>query len=307
MFSFGQVSAENAAAQLTLLVVPMFQAIQPEELTSCGWCKSNKLELAPNVVAMTRHFNHVSFWTVQEILNQSQVRQRADTVSHFIRIAKKLHELNNLHTLWAVISALRSAPIFRLQKTWSAVAKKDVQLLERLGDLFSDQNNSEKLRQHLDTLKLPCVPYLGLFLSDVNFIDVAHPHYGGLESQRRQLQMNNLLRILAHYQQSDYTFLPVRENIMEYLRSAKYIEELQKLLEDDQYKLSVKLEPPANQTANGASSSGKEPYDVKTAMSQLNVSPRKSVRKPTSTSDGTGAAAAKFVPGHVKSRSLGTK
>lgn len=299
------MSAESVAAQLTLLVVPIFQNIQPEELTSCGWCKSNKLEVAPNVVAMTRHFNHVSFWTVQEILNEPNVRPRAEVVSHFIRIAKKLHELNNLHTLMAVVSALRSAPIYRLQKTWATVTKKDVQLLERLADLFSDHNNSEKLRQHMDSLKLPCVPYLGLFLSDVNFIDVAHPHHGGLESQRRQLQMNNLLRILANYQQSDYSFLPVKNHVMEYLRSAKYIEELQKLLEDDQYKLSLKLEPSTPPSSTGSKESF---YDVKSAMGQLNVSPRKtaSVRKPAATSDGSGHGV-KFVPGHTKSRSLGTK
>lgn len=304
-----RVVPEDLATQITLMDFPVFKSIAPEELTSCGWTKKNKLKSAPNIVEFTRRFNHISFWVVREILNAGGVKQRAEMMSHFIKVAKKLNDLNNFHSQFAIVSALQSAPIYRLNKTWSALSRKDRQHYERMSELFSDTNNWEQLRSHVDSLKLPMIPYLGLFLTDLVYIDMAHPHFGGLESEQRQRQMNNILRVLADYQQSDYTALPHLQHVQTYLASVRYIEELQKFVEDDHYKLSLQLEP--NTPSSSHSASKDSVADVAGGIHSLNLSParlsggRPPVPPPTHSCP-THGPQAKFVPGHRKARSLGT-
>lgn len=246
-----------------------------------------------------------------------------------LQVAKKLFELNNLHSLFAIISAMQSASIYRLAKTWSCLTKKERATFDRLADIFNDKDNWSTLREYLESLKLPCIPYIGLFLTDLVYIDLAFPHKGGgLEPEQRTLKMNNILRVIANYQSSDYSPVAPVPQTQKYLQSVRYIEELQNIFEEDQYKQSLRLEPPPSANGhsmlppssgsgsskesigsaantNQGSSSGVTPQKSIDTLESLNLSPAKSIGSMRSASSVT--AASKFIPGHRKCRSLGTK
>ncbi|XP_034520425.1 ras-specific guanine nucleotide-releasing factor RalGPS1 isoform X3 [Ailuropoda melanoleuca] len=279
--------------------------VSPEEfaeLASCGWSKKEKHSLAPNVVAFTRRFNQVSFWVVREILTAQTLKIRAEILSHFVKIAKKLLELNNLHSLMSVVSALQSAPIFRLTKTWALLNRKDKTTFEKLDYLMSKEDNYKRTREYIRSLKMvPSIPYLGIYLLDLIYIDSAYPASGSImENEQRSNQMNNILRIIADLQVScSYDHLTTLPHVQKYLKSVRYIEELQKFVEDDNYKLSLRIEP-------GSSSprlvSSKEDLAGPSAGSS---SARFSRRPTCPDASVAGSLPTPPVPRHRKSHSLG--
>ncbi|PAA48332.1 hypothetical protein BOX15_Mlig012164g2 [Macrostomum lignano] len=243
LFELTRVPAEDLARELTLIFLREFQAITPDELTSLGWSKRDKLVRAPNVVRFTLLFNRVNFWAQRCILEAKQLPHRAAVLAHFIRLGKKLLRHQNLHAAFAVLAALQSQPVYRLKRTWDLLPRKCCDAYQRLVDLFSADNNHDRLRRFLQEARLPIIPYLGLYMNDLVYIDACYPSTGGLlEAQSRTDQMNNICRIISENQQSAYSF-PSKPHIRRYLESQSYIEEMQSIIEAENYNISLELEP----------------------------------------------------------------
>ncbi|GFS39905.1 ras-specific guanine nucleotide-releasing factor RalGPS2 [Trichonephila inaurata madagascariensis] len=113
---FTDVKATVYAEQLTILDAAAFGCSDISELG----LSLPEAEQSPDSVT----FQHLSEWTVRTILAQSCPKLRARIVSHFIQIAAILHQMRNVHSEAAILSALSSAPIERLKGTWSRVSQE---------------------------------------------------------------------------------------------------------------------------------------------------------------------------------------
>ncbi|KAJ3069632.1 hypothetical protein HDU98_007303 [Podochytrium sp. JEL0797] len=168
-FSFLDLDSIEVARQLTILESSVYCRIQPVELLKKAWGREEGV-LSPNVKEMINHSNQIAGWVVKTILLERDAKKRALVVKQFILIAEKCRILNNFCTLTTIISALNSSSIYRLKRTWEFVGKTAAKL-DSLKALMSRDKNFGLYRDALHTANPPCVPYFGLFLTDLTFIE----------------------------------------------------------------------------------------------------------------------------------------
>lgn len=71
--------------------------------------------------------------------------------------------MNNFSTLTSIISALGTAPIHRLSRTWSQVSSRTTTVLEELRKLMASTKNFGEYRDKLHSANPPCIPFFGTF------------------------------------------------------------------------------------------------------------------------------------------------
>ena len=197
------------ARQLTLKQMNLFCAIMPEELLGSQWMKKCGAG-SPNVKAMTALSTDLSNLVADSILQHNEVKKRAAVIKQWIKIAQQCLELHNYDSLMAIICSLNSSTISRLRKTWEFVSPRRREILKTLQAIVEPSNNNKVLRGRLHDHIPPCLPFLGMFLTDLTFVDIGNP-------PTKQLSHNG----------SEETGLTV-VNFDKHLRTSKIISELQR-------------------------------------------------------------------------------
>ncbi|KAF4125915.1 RasGEF [Geosmithia morbida] len=162
------------ARQLTLKQMGIFSSILPEELLSSQWMKNGGAE-APNVKAMSSLSTDISNLVADTILQHPELKKRAAVIKQWIKVANHCLELHNYDGLMAIICSLNSSTISRLRKTWDIVSSRRKEMLRTLQKLVEPSQNNKVLRTRLHDHVPPCLPFLGMYLTDLTFVDIGNP------------------------------------------------------------------------------------------------------------------------------------
>lgn len=158
------------ARQITIKESAIFCSILPEELLATEWMKRSG-SLAVNVRAMSTLSTDLANLVADSILQLEEPKKRAVLIKQWVKIANKCVELNNYDSLMAIICSLNSSTIARLKKTWEIVSQKTKAGLEELKKIVDVSRNHIVLRQRLQSHVPPCLPFVGIYLTDLTFVD----------------------------------------------------------------------------------------------------------------------------------------
>uniref|UniRef100_A0A8C8H2W9 CRK SH3-binding GNRP n=1 Tax=Oncorhynchus tshawytscha TaxID=74940 RepID=A0A8C8H2W9_ONCTS len=223
--------SHEIADQLTLLDAELFYKIEiPEVLL---WAKEQNEEKSPNLTQFTEHFNNMSYWVRSLIIQQEKGQDREKLLLKFIKIMKHLRKLNNFNSYLAILSALDSAPIRRLE--WQ---KQTSEGLEEYCTLIDSSSSFRAYRAALADVEPPCIPYLGLILQDLTFVHLGNPDLiDGKVNFSKRWQQFNILDSMRRFQQVHYE-LKRNDDIVCFFNDFS-----DHLAEEALWELSLKIKP----------------------------------------------------------------
>jgi hypothetical protein len=239
-----ELDPHELARQMTVMDFRLYNRIKPVECLDKNWGKpdSEQGHIAANVKASIEHSNQVTAWVTDSILSKEEVKKRAMVLKHWIFVADRCRALNNYNTCMAILSAFDNGSIGRLKRTWELISGRSMQILQNIRRLMGANRNFSEYRDIIHKVNPPCIPFLGIYLQDLTFIEDGNSNFlkksNNLINFAKRMKTAEVIRELQEYQSTHYmlTAVPdIQEFIKTHLHSSREEEEL--------YNLSLRLEP----------------------------------------------------------------
>uniref|UniRef100_A0A8C7GKY1 Ras protein specific guanine nucleotide releasing factor 1 n=1 Tax=Oncorhynchus kisutch TaxID=8019 RepID=A0A8C7GKY1_ONCKI len=197
-----------------------------------GWMKNDKTERTPYIMKTTKHFNDISNLIATEILRCDDVTTRVAVMEKWVAVADICRCLHNYNAVLEITSSLNRSSVFRLKKTWLKVSKQ-----------WLDQSISKFVTSVFHfSCDPPCVPYLGMYLTDLAFIEEGTPNYteDKLVNFSKMRMISHIIREIRQFQQTAY-------KIDHQPKAAQYLLDNSSVLDEESlYEASLRIEPKVN-------------------------------------------------------------
>jgi len=232
--------AIEVARQITLMTWETWAAIKPWECIGLAWTK--KGGKAEHVELMTKNFNYFSGWVTTTLITTPSKDMRVKFCKKFLDIAFHLRALGNFNGVMEIWSGLNRQPVWRMTKTFAEVFKdhKYNTLFQELKELTSHDKAYATLRAAIQSTNPPVIPYLGMYLSDLVFIEEGNPKKfqpDDLINYYRCKLISTAIKKIQQYQHGSYALEKVESIQVKLLRQVLVCEEA------DMYAISSYHEP----------------------------------------------------------------
>ena len=244
-FELTKLPPAELARQLTAWSYIRYYAIQRVELLDCAWEKPRLKHRAPNVVALSNHFNIISTWAAAMMMKPQTPNERIDMIKYFIAVLDHLFKIRNYYDTVGILGGLDSNALFRMKIHFSRLTQQEKDILAKIQAECSPDKNFANLRKLFDEAiesKTPSLPYIGVLLSDLfKFDDATQPFINGLMNIRKVKKVYQMISRIEQFAKHKYMFLPI-DQVQE------KIDKLQLYSEDDLVDRSLIVEPEGIQT-----------------------------------------------------------
>ncbi|KAF4617443.1 hypothetical protein D9613_005997 [Agrocybe pediades] len=207
------------ARQLTLIESELYQKIKPMECLQRS--REQKSDSADNITTVIQTSNRIADWVAHLILSKEDSRRRAAVVKHLIAVADRCRTLNNFSTMIAITSGLNTPPIRRLKRTWEQVSQRFMAQFGACEMTIDSNKNFTKYRSLMASVTPPCVPFIGVFLSTLQFIQDGNNDNlpGGLVNFRKRQKASEVINDIKRWQALPFNFTPL-PNVQAFIKES---------------------------------------------------------------------------------------
>jgi len=175
--SIESLSALEIAEGMTYLDHKIFLAIKSEEFLGQAWMKADKAIKAPHILLITKRFNDVSRLVSSEIIRVPELHRRVAIIEKWTNVAHICRVIHNFNGVLQICAAFTNSAVFRLKKTWDKIPKTTKATIDQLQNLVSTDSRFRNMRDAINRCDPPSIPYVGMYLTDLSFIEEGTPNY----------------------------------------------------------------------------------------------------------------------------------